>query len=302
MQKRRTLLGSRQFPRGDLLLLDKLGDGEYGPVYRGEAYGLGIKEKSKPVTVKMLVTQATEDKKIRFEQDIALLSTINHLNVVGMLAVCTEDSPECILLDAGKQGDLLSYVREMKGSSEQWMSISEVAAMLKMADEVCLGLAYLASLYHIHKDVALRNCIIGYDGVVKVANFGLGPSLYPEAYTQLHGKILPLRWMPPEAISSGHITMASDLWAFGVLMWELFTYGELPFAEKTVDEVITFVLKDFGKLPKPEGCAEDVYSVMSSCWELEHNSRPSFLVLHEHIFELTSEIDLPVLNTYPEMT
>jgi len=302
MQKRRTLLGSWQFPRGDLLLLDKLGDGEYGPVYRGEAYGLGIKEKSKPVTVKMLVTQATEDKKIRFEQDIALLSTINHLNVVGMLAVCTEDSPECILLDAGKQGDLLSYVREMKGSSEQWMSISEVAAMLKMADEVCLGLAYLASLYHIHKDVALRNCIIGYDGVVKVANFGLGPSLYPEAYTQLHGKILPLRWMPPEAISSGHITMASDLWAFGVLMWELFTYGELPFAEKTVDEVITFVLKDFGKLPKPEGCAEDVYSVMSSCWELEHNSRPSFLVLHEHIFELTSEIDLPVLNTYPEMT
>lgn len=294
-QRRRTRLGPQQFPRSDLLLLDKLGEGEYGPVYRGEAYGIGAKEKSRSVTVKMLATQASDDKRMLFQHDMSLLGSFNHFNVVGMLAVCTKDSPECILLDAGKPGDLLSYVREMatETKGEQTMTISEVATMLKMAHEVCLGLAYLASKLHVHKDVALRNCIIGYDGIVKVASFGLGPSLYPEAYCKVQGKDLPIRWMPPEAISSTQFTPQSDVWAFGVLMWEFFTFGKLPFEDKNNDEVISFVVKDFGKLSKPEGCAEDVYTIMSSCWELTPTSRPSFLLLHKHLFQLTNEIDMP---------
>ena len=298
LQKRRTRLGSRQFPRGDLLLLDYLGDGEYGPIYRGEAYNLGIKEKSRPVTVKMLATQAPEATRIRFEQDIALLSSFNHLNVVGMLAVCTEDSPECILLDAGK--DMLSVIRERKVIMEQEARegvpikslAQETVELLKIADEVCIGMAYLASQRFVHKDLALRNCIVGYDGVTKVASFGLGPAFYPEAYHRvLQGRELPIRWMAPEAISSGQFTITNDIWAFGVLMWEILTYGELPYPDKSNENVINFVAKDFGKLTRPENCLEDVYLVMSSCWELEPQSRPTFITLHENIFDVQGEIE-----------
>ncbi len=277
-------------------MMDYLGDGEYGPIYKGEAYGLGITQQSRPVTVKMLHTQASEATRIKFEQDIAQLSGMNHLNVIGLLAVCTKDSPECILLDSGQ--DLHSYIRQKRADileeSTNTDSVQLLAQqsleLLKIADEICLGMAYLGSQQYIHKDLALRNCIRGYDGVAKVANFGLGPTFHPRCYYVIEDKPVPIRWMAPEAISTGDFTMANDKWAFGVLTWELFTYGDLPYADKSNEEVIRFVAKDFGRLPQPEKCIEDVYLVMSSCWELEGGSRPSFLVLHEHLFEVLGEV------------
>lgn len=280
-------------------MMDFLGEGDYGPLYKGEAYGLGIKQQSRPVTVKMLHTQATEATRIRFEQDIALLSSMNHLNVVGLLAVCTEDSPECLLLDAGQ--DLHEYIcqkrvaifdqQALNRASSVQLLAQQSLELLKIADEICLGMAYLASQQYVHKDLALRNCIRGQDGVAKVANFGLGPAIYPHCYCLVEDNPAPIRWMSPEALSTGHYTTANDQWAFGVLMWELFTYGELPYADKSNDEVIRFVAQEFGRLSQPEKCVEDVYLVMSSCWELEGGSRPNFLVLHEHLFEVIGEIE-----------
>ncbi len=277
-------------------MMDYLGDSDYGPIYKGEAYGLGINQVSRPVTVKMLFTQATEATRMKFEQDIALLSGINHLNVVGLLAVCSEDSPECLLLDAGQ--DLHHYISQKKatvpdqlhGGSIQLLA-QQSLELLKIADEICLGMAYLSSQQYVHKDLALRNCIRGQDGVAKVANFGLGPALYPYCYFVIQDKPVPIRWMSPEAISTSQFTKANDQWAFGVLMWELFTYGELPYADKSNQEVIRFVAQEFGRLPQPDKCVEDVYQVMSSCWELEGGSRPNFLVLHEHLFEVIGEIE-----------
>ena len=144
-------------------------------------------------------------------------------------------------------------------------------------------MSYLASLPYVHKDLALRNCIISYDGLVKIADFGLGPVLYPEAYYEMNDVLYPIRWMPPEALLSGEFTTASDVWAFGVLMWELFTQGDLPYTEK---EVVQFVAKDYGRLPMPEYCIENTYLIMSSCWEPTPEGRPSFLTLHEHLYEL----------------
>ena len=106
----------------------------------------------------------------------------------------------------------------------------------------------------------------------------------------MQGKDLPIWWMPPEAISNDQFTTASDLWAFGVLMWELFAYGEHPYSNKSNENVITFVAKDFGRLSQPDRCIEDVYLVMASCWELEAQARPTFLILHEHIYDISSEI------------
>lgn len=293
-QKRRTYVGSRQFPRENLVLLTKLGDGEFGPVYRGEAYGITAKEKSRIVTVKMLRAES-ENKRVMFEQEIVLFSNLNHLNVVGVLGVCTDTAPdpECIIFDAGKKHvDLLTYIREKGREMEEVTDgnriVDEFRKLLHIADEVCLGMAYLCSQSIVHKDIALRNCIRCSNGVVKVANFGLGPKLYPEAYYQLHKKSIPLRWLSPEAINENTFTTESDLWAFGVLLWELFSYGKLPFFNLTDEEVMFQVSQEFSTLSPPEKCPEDVFLLMSSCWDIDPYSRPIFLALHQNITDLIS--------------
>ena len=172
----------------------------------------------------MLSRHAKESRKVMFRQDMAFFSSLNHVNVVGVLSVCTDDTPECILLDAGRPGDLHTHVQERKMSTKKKVETlgreagQLTTSLLKMADEVCLGMSYLASLPYVHKDLALRNCIISYDGLVKIADFGLGPVLYPEAYYEMNDVLYPIRWMPPEALLSGEFTTASDVWAFGVLM------------------------------------------------------------------------------------
>ena len=286
-------MGSRQFPSKNLVLLTVLGEGECGPVYRGEAYDIVPRETSRIVTVKMLKSDADDTKRTTFEQEITLFSHLNHLNVVGVLGVCTDTSPECIIFDGGDTHiDLLTYVRDkgiaMKGVNDGERIIQEFRDMLRIADEVCLGLAYLKSQSIVHKDVALRNCIRGKNGVVKVASFGLGEKLYPEAYYQLHRRILPLRWMPPEAINYDVFSTESDIWALGVLMWELFTYGQQPYPTLTNPEVVYKVAQQYSILSAPDKCPEDVYLVMSSCWDSNPSSRPQFPALHQHIFDLIS--------------
>lgn len=274
----------RQFPRDDLMLQEKLGEGEYGPIYRGEAYGLGFRGESRSVTVKMLSPHDTNRE--MFDMDIEMLASISHLNVVGLLAVCTKDTPECLLLDAGMPGDLLSYIQEKKQGVPQHIATeAETKELLRIADEISVGMAYLSAERFIHKDLALRNCTIGFDGVVKIAHFGLGPLIYPDAYCRVSNTDLPIRWMSPEAITSANFTTMSDIWSFGVAVWELFTYGDLPFEGKEDDEVIEFVLHE-GRLSKPQKCSNVVFEIVKSCWHTDPHSRPSFYDLHESIADL----------------
>lgn len=221
-----------------------------------------------------------------FNEDIEMLSSINHLNVVGLLAICTKDSPECALLDAGLPGDLLSYLKEKKKEMSPHIATeSETKELLRIADEISLGMTYLSSERFIHKDLALRNCIIGSDGVVKIAHFGLGPLIYPEAYYRVNSTDLPIRWMSPEAITSASFTTMSDIWSFGVAVWEIFTYGSLPFEGKKDEEVIDFVINE-GRLKKPTKCSNFIFEIILSCWNTNPHSRPIFPDLHENITDL----------------
>ncbi len=248
---------------------------------------------SRPVTVKMLSQQNTEETQGMFKLDIEMLTSIAHENVVSLLATCTDDSPECILLDAGLPGDLLTFIREKKQEiSPIGPKVQETYNILKLADEICIGMAYLTSERFIHKDLSLRNCIIGYNGIVKVAHFGLGPILYPEAYYRVHDIDLPIRWMSPEAIKSTEFTSASDVWAFGVAIFELFTYGDLPYADKTHQEVISYIIREFGTLKRPDRCSEEIFEIAKSCWAVDAKLRPNFLYLHDQIFRMTGQSEV----------
>lgn len=241
----------------------------------------------------MLSVLEDPSSKTIFFQDIEMLASINHLNVVGLLAVCTKDSPECLLLDAGYEGDLLTYIRDRKSSVAPHIATEpETRDLLRIADEITLGMSYLASERFIHKDLALRNCIIGYSGIVKISHFGLGPLDYPEAYYRVNDTDLPIRWMPPEAIASANFTTMSDVWSFGVCVWELFTYGVLPFESETDETVIDYILHD-GQLPKPSKCSKDVFNVVLTCWNIDPRDRPSFQDIHEIILDLGGGVQSP---------
>ena len=222
-----------------------------------------------------------------FQLDIDMLSSINHINVVGLLAICTETSPKYILLEAGLPGDLLTHVREMKNTALPEVAYKlEDKELLRIAEQISVGMTYLTSERFVHKDLALRNCCICQDGVVKITYFGLGPGLYPEAYCRIDKADLPIRWMPPEAVTSKHFTSMSDVWSFGVTVWEIFTYGDLPFANWSNEELLDLLVHRGERLKKPTGCSDYIFDMLLSCWTTEVHSRPSFLEIHERLMEL----------------
>lgn len=238
--------------------------------------------------VKVLSLHEETTSHFLFQHDIDMLGSINHPNVVELLAVCTNTSPKFILLDAGLPGDLLTYIRERRNTlSRRIATEPETMELLRIANEISIGMAYLTSERYIHKDLALRNCSISFDGVVKIAHFGLGPLIYPEAYYKVDETDLPIRWMAPEAITDASFTNMSDVWSFGVTLWELFTYGDLPFEDRSNEEVLEHVLNERRRLYKPIRCPSDVFDLMWTCWHSDPHSRPCFTDIHENLTELS---------------
>ena len=298
------------------MLLEKLGNGTYGPVYRAEAWNLSVGEKSRLVMAKLVQVGASQKERDIFLEEVSVASSLNHPNVVGLLGVCMKEEPECLVLDAGQCIDLLQHIRTFIASAietpmdqrrptpggrvemdTQWfknplaMITEDELELLTYADQVCLGMAFLAETQFVHKDLSARNCIVTPDGVVKVANFGISWQLYPEAYCDIGElKNIPLRWMSAEALASGRFTTESDIWSFGVLLWELFMYGEFPYSDLTNAQVYSAIATEHQKLQKPEGCSAGVLKVMDMCWEDVPASRPAFLDLHERLYEVIVEL------------
>ena len=309
-----TYIGAVEIERENLVLLEKVGKGVYGAVYRAEAWNItAMDTKSRLVTVKLISEDASEAERDMYQEELSLTASLNHPNVVGLIGVCTKTKPECLILDAGEYIDLLQHLRSMiatapnpnvptrrhpppVGHSEketQWFSnplalvLEDELELLTCADQICLGMAFLSETQCLHKDLAARNCIISPDGIVKVANFGISHQLYPEAYCDIgHRTRQPLRWMAPETIKSGDYTKENDIWAFGVVLWELFTYGEFPYSDMTNQKVQYYVASPEGRLPHPEGCKDSIYELMMISWDSIPVSRFSFLDLHEKLFEI----------------
>lgn len=292
----------------NLLLLKKLADGRYGAIYEAELYNLTEHGSVRRVVAKLL--QDVQGNSVKqFEDDIEQLSKLNHQHMVGLLAKFTQVTPKCYVIDCGQTTDLLEHARHLKSKSkihnfqssdpavdkmEEDETITENAVsvyeellmdLLTYADHVSLGMAYLSSLNYVHKDLALRNCIIGYDYVVKVTtDTELAKARYPEMYSIG----LPIRWMSPESLFTNTFTTQSDVWSYGVVLWELITLGEVPYSPITDTDLISAITGDPEfTLDKPKLCSENVFAVMTGCWSREPIYRPSFLQLHEQINELT---------------
>ncbi|XP_055387237.1 tyrosine-protein kinase Btk29A isoform X3 [Condylostylus longicornis] len=253
----------------ELMLLEELGSGQFGVVRRGKWRG------SIDTAVKMMKegTMSEDD----FIEEAKVMTKLQHQNLVQLYGVCSKHRPIYIVTEYMKHGSLLNYLRRHETSL-----IGNMGLLLDMCIQVSKGMAYLERHNYIHRDLAARNCLVGSENVVKVADFGLARYVLDDQYTSSGGTKFPIKWAPPEVLNYTRFSSKSDVWAYGVLMWEVFTCGKMPYGRLKNTEVVERVQRGI-ILEKPKSCAKEIYDVMRKCWYHSPEERPSFRLLKEQL-------------------
>ncbi|XP_034935442.1 proto-oncogene tyrosine-protein kinase ROS isoform X2 [Chelonus insularis] len=280
--------------RDQITLAKFLGSGAFGEVFQGNAKdidGPGIT----PVAIKTLRKGATAQEKTEFLQEAQLMSHFRHKHVLRLLGVCLDTDPPLLVLELMEAGDLLSYLRASRSLPPSDSRALRLQDLLAMCEDVARGCRYLEGLHFVHRDLACRNCLVSArnreNRVVKIGDFGLARDIYKNDYYRKEGEgLLPVRWMAPESLMDGVFTTQSDVWAFGVLMWEITSLGQQPYPARTNLEVLHHV-RAGGRLPKPLNCPPGLHQLMLQCWCTIADSRPSFKVCLEQIIILKNNTE-----------
>ncbi len=283
-----------------------LGVGQFGRAVLAETVGLSLKGTrltdvdkgvSIRVAVKKLKPNAEAEVHEAFQREIKVMSGLDHESIVRLLAICTSGTP-FIIMEYMENGDLNQYLRKRQlapttGASNQFQLT--VPTLLFMALQIGSGMEYLASLRFVHRDLASRNCLVGQRYTVKIADFGMSRSLYASNYFRLKGRaVLPIRWMASECFY-GQFSEKTDVWAFGVTMWEIFELAKKqPFEGMTNAEVVDNAMKGSERrlLPRPQCCPTEIYEVMLSCWECSPEERAGFQAIHSSLAQLYTQQSL----------
>ncbi|KAM9820732.1 tyrosine-protein kinase ABL1 isoform 2-T2 [Neosynchiropus ocellatus] len=256
-----------EMERTDITMKHKLGGGQYGEVYEGvwKKYNL-------TVAVKTLKEDTMEVEE--FLKEAAVMKEIKHPNLVQLLGVCTREPPFYIITEFMTHGNLLDYLRECNREEVN------AVVLLHMATQISSAMEYLEKKNFIHRDLAARNCLVGENHLVKVADFGLSRLMTGDTYTAHPGAKFPIKWTAPESLAYNKFSIKSDVWAFGVLLWEIATYGMSPYPGIDLSQVYELLEKDY-RMDRPEGCPEKVYELMRDCWRWNPTERPSFAETHQ---------------------
>lgn len=231
---------------------------------------------------------------------VDLMSELHHPNIVCLLGVCMNQEPMCMLFEYMAQGDLHEYLLSHSPHSDVTSTddecgpggshILEYSEMLHISTQVAAGMEYLASHHYVHRDLAARNILVGEGLTVKISDFGLSRDIYSSDYYRVQSKsLLPVRWMPPEAVLYGKFTTDSDVWAFGVVLWEIFSYGLQPYYGFSNQEVIEMI-RSRQILACPEECPARIYGMMVECWHEMPSRRPAFRETLARLRSWNSEI------------
>uniref|UniRef100_A0A2I3FSD2 Protein tyrosine kinase 7 (inactive) n=1 Tax=Nomascus leucogenys TaxID=61853 RepID=A0A2I3FSD2_NOMLE len=274
--KRHSTSDKVHFPRSSLQPITTLGKSEFGEVFLAKAQGLEEGVAETLVLVKSLQSK-DEQQQLDFRRELEMFGKLNHANVVRLLGLCREAEPHYMVLEYVELGDLKQFLRISKSKDEKLKS-QPLSTKQKVAlcTQVALGMEHLSNNRFVHKDLAARNCLVSAQRQVKVSALGLSKDVYNSEYYHFRQAWVPLRWMSPEAILEGDFSTKSDVWAFGVLMWEVFTHGEMPHGGQADDEVLADLQDGKARLPQPEGCPSKLYRLMQHCWAPSPKDRPSF--------------------------
>ncbi|XP_060727894.1 fibroblast growth factor receptor 2 isoform X2 [Tachysurus vachellii] len=283
-----------EFSRDKLTLGKPLGEGCFGQVVMAEALGI---DKDKPkeavtVAVKMLKDDATEKDLSDLVSEMEMMKMIGrHKNIINLLGACTQDGPLYVIVEYASKGNLREYLRARRPPGMEYsydiVRVSEEPLTFKdlvsCTYQVARGMEYLASQKCIHRDLAARNVLVTESNVMKIADFGLARDVHNiDYYKKTTNGRLPVKWMAPEALFDRVYTHQSDVWSFGVLMWEIFTLGGSPYPGIPVEELFK-LLKEGHRMDKPTNCTNDLYMMMKDCWHAISSHRPTFKQLVEDL-------------------
>lgn len=240
-----TDLDKWEIPRDRLVINRKLGEGAFGTVYGGEAYF--SEEGWVPAAVKALKVNSTTEQKLDFLSEAEVMKKFDHKNIVKLLGVCTKQEPVYTVMEFMLYGDLKTFLlarRHLVNNKKVHDESDEISSkkLTTMALDVARGLSYLAEMKYIHRDIACRNCLINSTRVVKIGDFGMTRSMFENDYYKFTRKgMMPVRWMAPESLALGIFTPSSDVWSFGVLLYEIITFGSFPFQGLSNTQVVDHV-------------------------------------------------------------
>ncbi|XP_067453071.1 megakaryocyte-associated tyrosine-protein kinase isoform X2 [Thunnus thynnus] len=243
-----------------LKLGENIGEGEFGAVYEGDYMG-------QRVAVKIIKCDVTAQ---AFLQETTVMTKLQHKNLVRLFGVILHKGLH-IVTELMTKGNLVNFLRT------RGRSVLNSVQLLRFALDVCEGMEYLESKKLVHRDLAARNILISDDSVAKVSDFGLTKDLKMSDNAKL-----PVKWTAPEALKKEKFSTKSDVWSYGVLLWEIFSYGRQPYPKMSLQEVKEKVEVGY-RMEAPEDCPAGVYSLMRICWEQEPRKRPPFHKLREKL-------------------
>uniref|UniRef100_A0AAQ5ZJ85 Tyrosine-protein kinase receptor n=1 Tax=Amphiprion ocellaris TaxID=80972 RepID=A0AAQ5ZJ85_AMPOC len=262
--------------REKISLSRELGQGSFGMVYEGVAKGVVKDEPETRVAIKTVNESASMRERIEFLNEASVMKDIFSVRLLG---VVSQGQPTLVIMELMTRGDLKSYLRSLRPKEQQWSSLSlpPLKKMLQMAGQIADGMAYLNANKFVHRDLAARNCMVAEDFTVKIGDFGMTRDIYETDYYRKGGKgLLPVRWMSPESLKDGVFTTNSDVWSFGVVLWEIATLAEQPYQGLSNEQVLRFVMEG-GLLEKPQNCPDMLFELMRMCWQYNPKMRPSFV-------------------------
>ena len=295
-----------QFKPENIHRIKTLGTGYFGKVLLADTVGLSLKElkmsetdddksKSVRVAVKTLRRKPEKQRKLAFDKELKFMSRLNHPNVVRTLGACMVDTP-FIVMEYMEKGDLNDYLQDFdtieQGNAPPTDLTISVGTLVSMSAQIADAMKYLASRNYIHRDLATRNCLVGPESRIKIADFGMSKSLYESHYYTIKGHVvLPVRWMARECFY-GKFSAKTDVWAFGVTLWEIFTLAkDIPYEDMDDSEVAADASRMEGDrqlLERSNDCPPEVYNVMLLCWKDKPSDRATFETLHETLLSLDS--------------
>ena len=270
-----------------------LGTGFFGKVVLADTVGLSLKDLnmsdndddksvSVRVAVKKLKLNASKTTQEAFEKECKFMARLNHPNVIRLLGVCRSEQSQFIMMEYMERGDLNEYLNKFEkviGEGVPQEKEVLVGTLVYMCSQIASAMNYLVSRNFIHRDLAARNCLVGADNLIKLADFGMSRSLYESHYYIVRGQaVLPVRWMATECFY-GKFSAKTDVWAFGVTMWEVFMLAkERPYSEMEDMELVNDAIESECRilLQQPRHCPDDVYEVMLKCWAKNPKDRATF--------------------------
>ncbi|XP_048589912.1 vascular endothelial growth factor receptor 1 isoform X2 [Nematostella vectensis] len=297
-----------EIPRDDVDFGKELGSGAFGEVYAGTVSKDG---KCLPCAVKTLKRHATEREYRDLFNELSIMGQVGfHPDVVNLIGACTVDGPLWVIVSLAENGNLLDYLHLHRKPNYQYHSYENIPTVsteqpeeisyvqkLKFAHGIAQGMRHLEKHKCVHRDLAARNVLLGRGLEPIVSDFGLSRDIYESGmYEDLRGGKRPVRWMAPESIEDYTCTSKSDVWSYGVLLWEIETQGTVPYAAMETGQDILSEVKRGYRLEQPPECDDKIYALMLDTWDPNPLNRPSFEVIVNRV-----EVLLTAVSGYLEL-